>query len=77
MVLPGVRPGGWIIADNALWDGKVLDNTTSDKETLGIITFNEKVTNDPRVEQLLLPVRDGLMLIRKKEDSELRDQPTL
>jgi predicted O-methyltransferase YrrM len=77
LVLPGIRPGGWIIADNALWDGKVLDNTTSDKETLGIIKFNESVTNDPRVENLLLPVRDGLMLIRKKEDSELRHQPTL
>jgi len=67
MVLPNLRPGGWIIADNALWDGKVLDSRTSDKETLGIIEFNEFVNNDQRVENLLLPVRDGLMLIRKKE----------
>ena len=68
MVFPRVRPGGWIIADNALWDGKVLDSKTADKETLGIIEFNEFVKNDNRVENILLPFRDGLMLIRKKPE---------
>jgi caffeoyl-CoA O-methyltransferase len=66
MVFDCLRPGGVILADNALWSGKVLDPATADKETLGIIEFNEFVTKDDRVENLLLPVRDGLMVIRKK-----------
>jgi len=65
LVFPMVRPGGWIIADNALWDGKVLSAGTADKETLGIIEFNDFVRNDERVENLLLPFRDGLMIARK------------
>ena len=65
MVFPMVRQGGWIIADNALWDGKVLSPETADKETLGIIEYNEFVQNDERVENLLLPFRDGLMIARK------------
>ena len=65
LVLPRLRPGGFIIADNALWDGKVLDPGTTDKEALGIIEFNEYVQGDPTVENLLLPFRDGIMVIRK------------
>jgi len=65
IVFPMVRKGGWIIADNALWDGKVLSPETADKETLGIIEYNEFVQKDERVENLLLPFRDGLMLARK------------
>jgi predicted O-methyltransferase YrrM len=67
MVFPKVRSGGFIIADNVLWDGKVAsDPARMDKDTRGIVTFNEFVHQDDRVENLLLPVRDGLMIIRKK-----------
>ena len=67
MVLPMVRKGGFIIADNVLWDGKVTGNPSKmDKDTRGIVEFNEFVQNDERVENVILPVRDGLMLIIKK-----------
>ena len=65
MVFDRVRKGGIILADNALWDGKVLNPVTRSKDTKGIIEFNEFVQKDERVENLLLPVRDGLMIIRK------------
>ena len=66
MVIDQVRTGGFIIADNALWDGKVLDSKVKpDKETRGIIEFNGFVQRDSRVENVLLPVRDGLMILRK------------
>jgi predicted O-methyltransferase YrrM len=66
MVLPRVRPGGFIIADNVLWDGKVTgDPVKMDKDTRGIVEFNEFVQQDGRVENLMLPVRDGLMIVRK------------
>jgi predicted O-methyltransferase YrrM len=65
MVLPRLRPGGFIIADNALWDGKVLDAATADRETRGIQEFNDYVQHDGSVENMLLPLRDGLMIIRK------------
>jgi caffeoyl-CoA O-methyltransferase len=61
-----VNKGGYILADNAFWGGKVLDPTTTDKETLGIIEFNEFIQKDDRVENILCPIRDGLMIIRKK-----------
>ena len=60
-----VRKGGIILADNVLWDGKVLNPETRSRDTKGIIEFNEFVKQDERVENLLLPVRDGLMVIRK------------
>lgn len=65
LVFPNVRQGGWIIADNALWDGKVLSADTTDKDTIGIKEYNEFVMKDKRVEKLLLPFRDGLMIARK------------
>ena len=66
MVLPLIRPGGFIIADNVLWDGKVTgDPAKMDKDTRGIVEFNKFVHQDERVENLILPVRDGLMVIRK------------
>jgi predicted O-methyltransferase YrrM len=66
LVINKVRKGGIIIADNVLWSGKVLTETDStDKETKGIIKFNKFVTTDLRVENLLLPFRDGLMIMRK------------
>ena len=69
MVLPKVNPGGFILADNVLWSGKVLeDDRRSDKETMGIKKFNAHVRDDNRVEQVILSVRDGLMLIRKHQN---------
>jgi len=67
MVLPFVRPGGFILADNVLWDGKVLDKSPKDAQTKGIIDFNLCVHNDPAVENVLVPIRDGIMLLRKLE----------
>jgi predicted O-methyltransferase YrrM len=65
LVFDKVRNGGIILADNVLWDGKVLNPETRSRDTKGIIEFNEFVLQDDRVENLLLPVRDGLMVIRK------------
>lgn len=61
-----VRPGGLILADDVLWDGKLWqDPVPQDKQTQGIIAFNDLIVNDPRVESVLLPLRDGLNVIRK------------
>ena len=66
LVFDLVRPGGWILADNVLWDGKVaLDPMPQDRQTLGIDNFNRRVASDPRVEAVIIPLRDGLNLIRK------------
>jgi caffeoyl-CoA O-methyltransferase len=66
MVFDKVIPGGFILADNAFWGGKVLETASTDKDTLGIIEFNEFVMQDERVDNVLLPIRDGLMMIRKR-----------
>ena len=67
LVLPLMRPGGLILADNTLWDGKVVRPVKeSDTQTRGVMAFNDLVASDPRVEKVLLPLRDGLTLIRKK-----------
>lgn len=67
LVFPKLRNGGYIFADNTLWSGKVLGPVDpNDKETKGITEFNKKIQADNRVENILLPVRDGLMIIRKK-----------
>ena len=67
LVFDMVRPGGLILADNVLWDGKVCqDPLPQDKQTLGIAAFNDKVTADPRVESVIMPLRDGLNIIRIK-----------
>jgi predicted O-methyltransferase YrrM len=66
MVFDRVRPGGFILADNVLWNGKVVKEPPKhDKETRGIVEFNEFVTRDGRVDKLILPFRDGIMLVRK------------
>ena len=66
LVFDLVRPGGWILADNVLWDGKVaLDPMPQDRQTLGIDNFSRRVASDPRVESVIIPLRDGLNLIRK------------
>jgi predicted O-methyltransferase YrrM len=64
-VMPKVRNGGIILVDNVLWSGKVLKAGTKDAETAAIVKFNRIVADDVRVEQVLLPMRDGLMMIRK------------
>lgn len=64
LVFDKVRPGGFIIADNVLWSGKVLQ-PNADKDTEAIKHYNQKVASDIRVEQMLLPLRDGLMIARK------------
>ena len=66
-VLPFVNVGGFILADNVLWDGKVLEKNPKDAHTNGIIDFNNYVNDDPAVENVLLPFRDGIMLLRKLE----------
>ena len=66
LVFDLVRPGGWILADNVLWDGKVaLDPMPQDRQTLGIDSFTRRVASDPRVESVIIPIRDGLNLIHK------------
>lgn len=66
LVFDLVRPGGWILADNVLWDGKVaMDPLPQDRQTLGIDSFNRRVASDPRVESVIIPIRDGLNLIHK------------
>lgn len=67
LVFDNVNHGGYIIADNVLWSGKVLDlEKNKDADTIQIDEFNKKIHADKRVEHMLLPVRDGLMIIRKK-----------
>ena len=70
-VLSVLRPGGFILADNTLWDGHVVDPSYNhDQQTQGIVSFNDYVANDPRVEKVIVPLRDGLTLIRKKTEND-------
>lgn len=67
LVIDKVKSGGLIIADNVLWSGKILDlEKNKDSDTQAIHAFNQKMKNDSRVEKLLLPIRDGLFIMRKK-----------
>lgn len=67
LIFDKVRKGGLIIADNTLWDGKVVqDPLPRDAQSVGILSFNDKITADDRVEKVILPLRDGMTLIRKK-----------
>ena len=65
LALAKTRPGGFLLADNVLWDGKVAGGDEKDETARVLRDFNDFVHNDPRVENILLPVRDGIMLIRK------------
>jgi predicted O-methyltransferase YrrM len=69
MVLDRVRPGGLIVADNVLWSGKVINTQVpdNDKDTISLKAFNDFIFTDKRVEKLLLPIRDGVFVIRKKD----------
>ncbi len=68
LVFPSLRSGALILADNTLWSGKVVEeyHSASDKQTQGILDFNEKIRHDDRVEKVIIPVRDGLTMIWKK-----------
>ena len=66
MVMPKLNPKKFIIIDNVLWDGKVTDENVTDKKTNSLKLFNNFVHQDTRVDNLLLPIRDGLMILRKR-----------
>jgi len=66
MVVASVKSGGYIIADNVLWSGKVVEKDNLDEDTLALRVFNDTLSKDPRFEVVLLPVRDGLLIARKK-----------
>lgn len=67
LVFPRLAPGGFIIADNTLWDGKVVDwGKKLDAQTEGILKFNDYIAHDDRVEKVIIPLRDGLTIIYKK-----------
>jgi predicted O-methyltransferase YrrM len=67
-IIDKIKPGGFILADNVLWSGKVVDpkSLSKDIDTQKIHEFNEYIANDSRVEHVLLPIRDGIMVVRKK-----------
>jgi len=68
LVLPLMRAGGWILADNTLWDGHIIESAyDKDKQTIALRAFNDKVAQDERLEKVILPLRDGLTIIRVKE----------
>ena len=68
LVLPLMRPGGWILADNTLWDGHIIDPAyDKDRQTVALRAFNDKVAADNRLEKVILPLRDGLTIIRLKQ----------
>lgn len=66
MVLPLVKTGGYVILDNVLWSGKVAESDKNDKDTVLLRKLNDLIHEDDRVEEVLLPIRDGLMMARKK-----------
>lgn len=65
LIFDKVRKGGYIISDNVLWSGKVAHDSKNDKDTIAIRAFNQKIKDDYRVENILLPIRDGLLVARK------------
>ncbi|MBC3783996.1 O-methyltransferase [Spirosoma utsteinense] len=66
LVIDSLRPGGLLLVDNVLWSGKVIDTVKStDQDTAAVLAFNKKIQDDPRVDNVLLPIRDGIMMIRK------------
>ena len=68
LVLPLMHLGGWILADNTLWDGHIIDPAyDKDKQTVALRAFNDKVASDERLDKVILPLRDGLTIIKLKE----------
>lgn len=71
LVLPLMRDGGWILADNTLWDGHIVEEAyDKDRQTVALRAFNDKVASDERLEKVILPLRDGLTIIRVKNNVE-------
>jgi predicted O-methyltransferase YrrM len=68
LLLPKLKKGGFLIADNALWSGAVINENVTDKEVIALQTFNNLVQNDSQTQNVLLPFRDGLMCVMKKND---------
>ncbi|MEO6254293.1 MAG: class I SAM-dependent methyltransferase, partial [Ferruginibacter sp.] len=66
LTLPSVKKGGWLLADNVLFHGEVLEENVKGKNALAMQAFNEHIKNDDRVQQAMLTIRDGLLLIQKK-----------
>jgi caffeoyl-CoA O-methyltransferase len=66
LIIGKVKPGGFILADNVLWSGQVVDKEINDPQAKGIVSFNEMIRNEENIEHVIIPIRDGLMLIRKK-----------
>jgi predicted O-methyltransferase YrrM len=66
LIFDKVKPGGFILADNVLWGGKVIEKETTDPQARGIIDFNEMIRKETIIDNVIIPIRDGLMLIRKK-----------
>jgi predicted O-methyltransferase YrrM len=67
LIIDKVQAGGFILADNVLWGGQVIDKKTNDPQARGIIEFNEMIKDEKRVEKMILPIRDGLMVLRKSD----------
>ena len=66
LIFDKLRPGGTVLVDNVLWSGKVInEGKPADQDTAAVLAFNQKIQSDPRVENVLLPIRDGIMMIRK------------
>jgi len=66
LIIGKVKPGGFILADNIFWGGKVFEPDTNDPQAMGIINFNEMIRKETIIDNVIIPLRDGLMLIRKK-----------
>ncbi|MDR9398512.1 MAG: class I SAM-dependent methyltransferase [Salibacter sp.] len=64
-VIPKMKPGSFIVADNVLWSGKVLDEKANDEDTIALKKFNQHIKEDDRVSEIMLPIRDGITIIRK------------
>lgn len=73
LAISKLSPNGFILADNVLWDGKVIEEVhPNDKQTLELLRFNKLVQEDERVENVILPIRDGIMLIRKRNSTNIK-----
>ncbi len=68
IIIDKIRPGGYIMADNVLWGDKVFDMETRDPQTRGIIEFNEMIRQQKNIEKIIIPIRDGIMILRKISD---------
>ncbi|MGD0755927.1 MAG: O-methyltransferase [Bacteroidales bacterium] len=66
LIIDKLKPGGFILVDNVLWGGKVLDKETTDPQAMGIINFNNFIRNEKIIDYVILPIRDGLMMIHNK-----------